>query len=62
VSTIRVSGTPLSRASTVIGEPGVTLSPMGSFGAGGGIGRACGVFSKVAESRNRGGIELRSAV
>jgi hypothetical protein len=38
------------------------LSPTGSFAAGGGIGRACGALSKVAESRNRGGIELRSAV
>ena len=39
VSTIKVSATPLRRASPVIGAPGETLSATGSFAAGGGIGR-----------------------
>ena len=62
VSTIKVSATPLRRASTVIGAPGETLSATGSFAVGGGIGRAWGVFRGVAVSRNVGGIEARSAV
>jgi len=57
-----VSGTPLSRASTVIGAPGLTLSPTGSLVVGGAIGRACGALSRVAESRNSGGIAARSEV
>jgi hypothetical protein len=46
----------------VTGAPGTTLRVTGSFAAGGGIGRACGAFRSVAESRNAGGIEIRSAV
>jgi hypothetical protein len=57
-----VSATPLRRASTVIGAPGVTLSPTGSLVAGGGMGRGWGALRSVAESRNAGGIEARSAV
>jgi len=56
-----VSGTPLRRASAVMGAPAVTRSAAGSLLAGC-AGRACGVLMGVALSRNAGGIEARSEV
>jgi len=68
VSTISVSGTPLSPAETVMGAPWVIgicvgSDPEGSGpGSGGGVAFARGWGTGCAASREAGGIDSRSAV
>ena len=61
VSTTSVSGTPLRRAATVIGAPGLIRSSVGSP-PGVGVGRGCGALKSSAASRKAGGIVSGSAV
>src|SRR5881409_3868796 len=61
VSTTSVSGTPLSRADTVIGAPEPARSTVGS-GPGGGAGRGCGALRGAAPGRGPGGTASGGAV